>query len=396
MSERRRVLMVQPSLQPPGGGNAVAAWMIQALKDHHDLSVLTWRPVELDPMNAYYGTSIRPGDIRSRAVPAAWRRVVDALPTAAVLLKASLLFRYAKGVVDDYDVIVCGHNETDLGGRCLQYVHYPARLRPRPAVDLRWFHFSFLLAPYYALCERLARFEPDKVQEAITIANSSWTANLVDRLYGLGRRVRVVHPPVATDIQGRPWEGRDDGFVCIGRLAPEKELERVMDIIAGVREQVPAAHLHIIGSRGPESYHRRITAHARRLGDWITIHEDVSRATLFELIGSHRYAIHGMREEHFGIAPAEAVSGGCITFIPNAGGQVDIAGDEPRLLYGTEADAVTKIVAVMRDPAAQAALRTHLIARRERFSTERFMTTVRALVEEIAARRAEAARPRSG
>lgn len=385
MSPRRRVLMVQPSLQPPGGGNAVAAWMIQALKDRHDLTVLTWRPVELGPMNAYYGTSINAADIRCTEVPAAIRRPVDSLPTASVLLKASLLFRYAKRVVDDYEVIVCGHNETDLGGRCIQYVHYPARLRPRPTVDLRWYHFPFLLAPYYALCERLARFDPDKVQNAITLANSSWTANLVDRLYGLNRRVRVVHPPVATDIAGHSWEERDNGFVCIGRLAPEKEIERVMDIIAGVRRQVPDAHLHIIGSRGPESYHRRITAHARRLGDWITIHEDVSRETLFGLIGSHRYAIHGMREEHFGIAPAEAVSGGCITFIPNAGGQVDIAGDEPRLLYGTVEEAVGKIVGVMSDPVAQTQLRAHLATRRERFSTARFMTTLQDLVDEVGA-----------
>ena len=27
----KRVLIVQPSLQPPGGSNAVASWMVQAL-----------------------------------------------------------------------------------------------------------------------------------------------------------------------------------------------------------------------------------------------------------------------------------------------------------------------------------------------------------------------------
>ena len=32
----KRVLLVQPSMQPPGGGNGVAAWVLQALlAEHH-------------------------------------------------------------------------------------------------------------------------------------------------------------------------------------------------------------------------------------------------------------------------------------------------------------------------------------------------------------------------
>ena len=32
-----RILIVQRSLSPPGGGNAVAAWMVHALAGRHDL-----------------------------------------------------------------------------------------------------------------------------------------------------------------------------------------------------------------------------------------------------------------------------------------------------------------------------------------------------------------------
>ena len=31
----KRVLLVQPSLQPPGGGNGVAAWVLQSLVGVH-------------------------------------------------------------------------------------------------------------------------------------------------------------------------------------------------------------------------------------------------------------------------------------------------------------------------------------------------------------------------
>jgi glycosyltransferase involved in cell wall biosynthesis len=385
MPSPKRVLVVQPSLQPPGGGNAVAAWMIQALMKRHRVSVLTWRPIDLDAVNAYYGTSIEPSDIAAHEVPAALRRTVDMLPTPSALLKASFVLRYAKRIAGDFDLVVCGHNETDLGRRCIQYVHYPARLRPRPRADIRWYHHAQpLLTAYYRGCERIAGFDAERVSDAVTLANSTWTARLVENLYGGGRPVRVVHPPVASDIPHVPWSQRENGFVCIGRISPEKELEKVIDIVAAVRTAVPDAHLHIVGSRGPASYARRIRRLARGR-EWIAIHEDVSRSSLFDLIATHRYAIHGMQDEHFGIAPAEAVAGGCVVFVPRGGGQVDIVGGERRLQYQSVRDAVENIVPVMGSPSEQERLRTYLAGRRELFTTERFMSDIRALVDDAAA-----------
>jgi glycosyltransferase involved in cell wall biosynthesis len=382
---RARVLVVQPSLQPPGGGNAVAAWMIQALVKRHDVSVLTWRPIELDSVNAYYGTAIETGDIRAFEVPQAMRRSIDTLPTPVVLLKASIVFREAKRMLHDYDVVVCGHNETDFGPRCVQYIHYPSRLRPRPDVDLRWYHrWKAPLDAYYVGCDRLMAFARERVTEAVTLTNSSWTASLMTRLYGERLAPRVVHPPVVPPSKGESWSGRQNGFVCIGRIAPEKELERVIGIVAKVRRQIPDAHLHIIGSRGPAWYGRRV----RRLADshpgLVEIHEDVSRADLLRLIATHRYGIHGMREEHFGIAPAEAAAGGCIVFVPNGGGQVDIVGGEATLRYDSEEDAVAKIVAVMTSESEQRLMRAHLADQTLGFSTDRFMDRIRAVVDEIA------------
>lgn len=60
---RSRILVVQPSLQPPGGGNGVCAWMLQALRDEHALALLTWKPVDLGPVNRYFGTSLRSTDL---------------------------------------------------------------------------------------------------------------------------------------------------------------------------------------------------------------------------------------------------------------------------------------------------------------------------------------------
>ena len=97
-----------------------------------------------------------------------------------------------------------------------------------------------------------------------------------------------------------------------------------------------------------------------------------------------RYGIHGMREEHFGMAPAEMVRAGCIVWVPDGGGQVEIVGDA-RLTYGSIEEGVAKITRTLGDAEEQTRLRQHLAARAPLFSAERFMQQVRAAVAEAAA-----------
>lgn len=54
----KRVLFVQRSVNPPGGGNAIAAWMLQALTPDHDVTLLCSEPPRWDDINAYYGTAL--------------------------------------------------------------------------------------------------------------------------------------------------------------------------------------------------------------------------------------------------------------------------------------------------------------------------------------------------
>ena len=382
---RFRVLVVQPSLQPPGGGNAVAAWMLQALAGRHELTVFSWRPVDLDAVNAYYGTTLGKSDATWMSVSASVRWPLEALPIPVVLLKASLLFRKAKQLVDDFDVVLCGHNEADFGPRSIQYIHYPSHLRPRPAVDLRWYHsWKSALTAYYGACDRIAGFRPERVAGATTLANSTWIAERTVELYGEDARPRVVPPPVDMEPSPFSWADRRDGFVCIGRIAPEKELERVIEILARVRESRPDIQLHLIGSRGPTWYLRTVERLAHEAGDWVNLHLDVSRAELVRLIHESRYAIHGMSEEHFGIAPAEALLGGCVVFVPDGGGQVDIVGPEPRLRFASNDDAVAKILAVLTSVDEHEELRAFLASRAGLFTRARFEETIRRVVGEIA------------
>ena len=93
----------------------------------------------------------------------------------------------------------------------------------------------------------------------------------------------------------------------------------------------------------------------------------MSREDLLALIPTYRYGIHGMAAEHFGMAPAEMAAAGCIVFVPNDGGQVEIVNRDPRLLYETVDDAVASITRIMRDPVEQQAVREMLLSRARAF-----------------------------
>jgi glycosyltransferase involved in cell wall biosynthesis len=377
----RRVLLVQPSLQPPGGGNGVAAWMLQALAPLHRVTVLTWRPLDVDPIDRFFGTSLGSLTFDRRIVPPAWRVIPDHLPVPAALIRSALLMRYTRRVSHDFEVIVGVHNEADYGRRGIQYVHYPTYLRPRPTVDLRWYHRPEpVLRAYYALADRLAGFSLERMKSNLTLANSNWTAKQIER--SLGIKAQTLYPPVVDPAAPRPWEERRPGFLAIGRISPEKDYERIMRILARLRVSDQNLTLTIIGTadRHVAGYYSRLRAEAASLGSWIEFREDVARDEVAALMASHRYGIHGMREEHFGMAPAEMVCSGMIVWVPNGGGQVEIVGDEPALAFESDHDAVDSIAQVLSSAEEQQRLREHLAARGQLFGTTRFVDEVQAIV----------------
>jgi glycosyltransferase involved in cell wall biosynthesis len=380
----KRVLLVQPSLQPPGGGNGVAAWVLQALVGEHDVTVLSWTPVEVDPINRFFGTHLQPCDFTTRLVPRGRVRIVDHLPIPATLIKLALLMRYTRRVSAGFDVIFGVYNETDYGRRGIQYIHYPTYLRPRPDVDLRWYHHpNVMLRLYYAFADAIAGFSLDRLKKNVTLVNSNWTGAHVRSF--LGVETRTLYPPVVDPLPPAPWAERRPDFLAVGRISPEKEYERLMRILARVRLHHPDLKLTIVGTwdRHARRYFDELMTLASSLGPWIEFRQDLSRDDVRHLMATHRYGIHGMREEHFGMAPAELVRAGQIVWVPGGGGQMEIVGEEPALMYDTDDDAVEKILAVMGSAAEQERLRTLLAQRGQLFSTDRFVSEVREIVCEF-------------
>src|SRR5262249_56209356 len=84
------------SLQPPGGGNGVAAWFLQALACEHRVTVLSWRPVDVAPIDRFFGTNLRELAFDTLGVPPAWVTMLDHLPIPASLVRNALLMRFTR------------------------------------------------------------------------------------------------------------------------------------------------------------------------------------------------------------------------------------------------------------------------------------------------------------
>jgi glycosyltransferase involved in cell wall biosynthesis len=371
-----RILFIQPSLQPPGGGNGVAAWMLQALIDRHEVTLHTCTPFDPKATDAFFGTELAAREIEHRVVPTWWRAAFEAAPIPLHLLRDALLLRHARRLESSADLVVSANNEWPLRGAGVSYVHYPARARPRPDADLRWYHRDGLLALYYALSDRLADFDAADVRRQVLLANSAWTAERIHRLYGA--EARTVYPPVTGAFAPLAWAEREDVVVSIGRFVPEKAFESVVAIVEELRRRRHRLRLTIVGAPGVPAYERRVRALAAAR-PWIDIRSDLDRTALVDLMGRCRYGLHGAVDEHFGMAAAELLEAGCLTFVHRSGGQTEIVRSDD-LTWVDVPDGVARIERAIVDRAHRERLLDHLAALRGRFSPERFCAEVRDVV----------------
>jgi len=387
----KRVLLVDSGFPSLGGGTAVTAWMLQALKDEHDVSVLTGEPLSVEALNRFHGTFLNASDVKTLSVPRPVRWLLALDPDPYSIQRTCLLMRLVKVVQDHYDVLI-GHGEVDLGRRAIQYIHYPwfHRLYRQLYPDAPPLNLRDCLRVRARRCRPwrlLSGYSFERMKANLTLVNSRWTGARVREFYGI--EALTVYPPVRHDFPSVPWAQREDGFVCLGRISPEKRFGQIIQIVAAVRAQGHDVHLHIVGTRPHGRYGDPYCAAVRQAvqenSSWIQFHEEVPRPELVRLLASHRYGIHCLPDEPFGIAVAEMVSAGCLPFVPHSGGPLEIVGPEERLLFDSSEEAMRKITVVLDSPADQEALRAYLHDREALFSTERFMEQMRQIVQDFPA-----------
>lgn len=381
--KKSRVLIVHPRVTSKGGGNLVAAYAIQSLCREHDVTVATLEPVDCEALNRSFGTSMRPEDFKVRIAASTYQTILRALPTPGALAELCLTVRWAQDLdrLEHYDVLFSTNNEADFHRAGIQYVHYPWLYMPRPEPELTWYHrIPGMLPLYRKACMTLGRATRAGLGRNLTLANSGFVAGKIHAAYGT--TARIIWPPVPGKFQDTPWEQRRLAIAAVGRIHPGKRWDEALEIVERVRGRGHDLVFTLMGHVDSVEYSARLEALAATR-PWFRFLRDLDRSQLLAELAQHRYGIHPMVEEHFGIAPAELQRAGCIIFVHNSGGPVEIVGGDRRLTFDGVEEASGKIANVLENPELERELVNQLAERKEWFTEARFCDSLREIVTQF-------------
>lgn len=346
-----------------GGAEAVALWMIEALKEKYSVTLFTVTEVDFDKLNGMYGTHLSNEQVEVKALsPAIFTSLCHFLTANNAdfrMFFMHLLLRFFKSATQNFDLVMSAYNAVDLGQKGLQYIHWINVVEGK------------------AIHRKISNFSQTQLQENLSVSNSYFVADRVRKVYGI--ESSVIYPPVVMESQDISWEDKEDAFICSGRLVEVKQPHKVIQILSAVRRQGFDIKLYMTGGGGGTSgikYRNMVMKMAEENASWVTVYENLEYKDYVDVVHRCRYGIHYKREP-FGISIAEMVKAGAIPFVRSQGGHVEVVGqNNNELFFDSDEEAVSKIVSVLRHPEKQDKLRHALSEQKELFSTHRFMTEV--------------------
>lgn len=358
-----------------GGGERVCNCVIEALQDHYDVTFITDKAPEFAQRNEYYQTSVDSDRVSVRLLPPPIPWLFRTFSYRPWRLKQLAFNRYLRRIEPEYDLLVSTIDEFDLSEPSIQYIHYPKFYHQTPETNEA---NGLVYSVYDTCCNALYSPSTNPLANARILTNSEWTASVIEEGYDVSPE--VVYPPVAVDrFETIPWNQREAGFVTVGRLSPEKRVLELIDLVATLVNRGHSLQYHIVGPKVNDRYVRRVERKAAQY-EFVHVEGSVTNDELRELLSTHRYGLHGMENEHFGIVVAEMIAAGMLPFAHASGGPQEMLHSVPELLYDDFSGAVEAIETVLLADGDQRRLCNQLRGRAEWFSDERFKSEIREIV----------------
>ncbi|MEO0292887.1 MAG: glycosyltransferase family 4 protein [candidate division WOR-3 bacterium] len=380
----KKIAIIHPQLIEGGGSEAKALYLAEALKDEYEVTLLTLYSSSLNRLNECFGTNLTSSEIRIIEHPLAnfFRnfRYFDAI-------RGAIFARFCRNFIDSFDLIISTYNIMNFNKGGIQFIadfsfsdELRRNLAPQKQGLKKIFYNKNILREFYlSFCKFLSGSSSNDFRENLTVANSNWGAKILRKEFGI--ESKVIYPPVAEEFMHIPWDKKEDGFIYIGRIVPEKRIDFIIEVLDRVRREGFDLHFHIIGPLYNSTYAEYLKKLSKTKGDWIKLEGAKFGEEKQEFLSGHKYGISAHPNESFGISVAEMIKAGEIVWVPRGGGQTEIVNNED-LLYNNFEDAVSKIIAVLKDDKKQKILRIHLAKQAKKFSAERFKKEVKELVED--------------
>lgn len=382
---KRLSLLVAHPWMARGGSEATAMRALEAFQDDYDITFVTAAAVDWESLNRAYGTAVNPARLRLLKAPTL--PTVDG-PLRLNHLQVRYFERYCHGIADQYDLCLSAYNPIYFGRPAIQLIgdfSFSEEMRKRLYIHgkIRLQHRATLMRKLYIAAGALIGVKRPPLAERgdLILANSKWSADQLATHFGV-TGVGVIYPPVILPRAAAGVTRDPFGFVCLGRIVPEKEIERIIRILGRVRENGYPVTLRVMGNLDDSDYGRRVSGLIIENREWITPTGFLDLEAKQAMLACQSFALHACRIEAFGIAVAEMASMGCVPFVPSTGGAREIV-PFPELRFESDEEAVVKISKMLESPDQADHFRSQLPGLMEQFGPEKFMGQLREFVLEF-------------
>ena len=311
-----KVAILHNTLNATGGAERLCVASIGALKDAgHTVTLVSFDKTDWSFAQEAFGDIVKPDhekQLFKRKIPyfGIYQRALSCL---------SLWYKKS-----NYDFIFNTHGDM-LPVPCdLTYMYFPTFLLGDSAKYQRNLFWKLYFKPYRWMQKRLM----DKyVKQGKILTCSTYSQTVIRNI--VGRETEIVYPPV--DIKRFsvhrhiPLNRRKDLVVTCARITPEKRLH----LVPQLARMLPQVQFIIIGSTSAvsKSVIKDIMKEAEGLDNFMLISE-FSLQKLLSFYAEAKVYLHTMKNEHFGIAVAEAMASGLIPVVHKSGGAwFDIVGE---------------------------------------------------------------------
>jgi len=337
-----RILVVHAFFDVFGGAELLTLRFSQALMEQgFNVDLLTATPVDQDRIKGIFGDVKLPRVMVKRVKEVEY--LSRLMPGRLMRLRRLVVYRKYLPIVEEaereYDIVI--DTQSNLPTPVdISYIHFPFSILPPLQATrrggLRW-------TIYNQLVNLLAR-NYKTPRSGRVLANSTWTAHMVYRAYGV--IPDILYPPVDVQyfntVAGNT--GREKLVVTISRFIPGKKLDGVLE----VARELPDYTFIISGSTGPGSERiiEALKARKEQLGLInIEFKPNMLRKELRELLGEAMFYLHPEYTEHFGIAVVEAMSAGLVPIAYRDGGAwYDVVSQVSNILGYNNIEEVPRII----------------------------------------------------
>ena len=353
----KKILVVHPGFDVIGGAEIVALNIISFLLKHFDgrLSLLTLVPVNWSTVFSLVQISFSTSGIENMIakcpLPVLKRK------GELELLKLAYLHRDAKRLAAEYDICFSTYNEIDFSKPGIQYVHHPSFAPRKLLQELHFLETRNVLDTiplanffYRKIIGVVSGDQLSGYRQNFTMVNSGFMKDVIAKTFGIVGE--VVYPSFlddAIDLEANSdWQAKEFRFVTVGRISPDKQLERTIVDFSILAREFPQADFVIAGRSVNREYEGLLQKMAGDLGVHVRIRTDLSQKELKNLLRTSKFYVHSKINEHFGIAIVEAAAMGCLALAHDSGASREIV-NSGLLLYRSSADLVERVRLLLND-----------------------------------------------